>query len=162
MRTRNRYSSPRDKRKRPRWFYIWCAQNGIDVRVYKRWCEMRQRCNNPNGKDYPRYGGRGIRICKRWDEFKNFAEDMGPYPGRGWTVERMNNDGNYKPSNVHWGTYGDQARNTRRTKLTTKLVAYIRKKYRPVYGSGAALARELGVHDQTVMDVIHGRRWVNG
>lgn len=67
--------------------------------LYKIWKTMRQRCNNPNNKKYHRYGGRGIRVCDRWDEFPNFLEDMGPSWKDGLTLDRRDNNSNYEPSN---------------------------------------------------------------
>lgn len=70
--------------------------------LYPTWKTMRQRCNNPNNKKYHRYGGRGIRVCDRWDDFTNFVEDMGPSWGSGLTLDRRDNDGNYEPGNCRW------------------------------------------------------------
>src|SRR5215467_13072776 len=119
-----------------------------DPRVYSLWIRIRHRCISPHYKDFPRYGGRGITICKKWlQSFARFAADIGPHPGKGWTLDRKNNDGPYAPGNVRWATWKTQAHNRRNTKLSPKLVAYIRKKYRPVYGAGRALARELGLSE---------------
>lgn len=88
--------------------------------VYQVWFAMIKRCENPSCKDYPNYGGRGIKVCKRWHSFENFIKDMGPRPEastpvrRFLTLERKNNDGNYCPSNCKWATYLEQASNTRR------------------------------------------------
>src|ERR1039458_5157555 len=66
---------------------------------YVIWTGMKTRCTNPNIKEYPSYGGRGIKICKRWMySFVNFFADMGARP-KGKTLDRRNNDGDYKPSN---------------------------------------------------------------
>lgn len=80
---------------------------------YVVWKSMRQRCSDPRGKSYPRYGGRGITICSRWDLFEAFALDMGPRPSPKHSVDRINNDGNYEPGNCRWATAKEQAANRR-------------------------------------------------
>lgn len=86
---------------------------GKGTRLYRIWKDMRTRCNNPRCKDYKNYGGRGIRVCRRWDKFENFAADMGPHPGAGWTLDRVDNDGNYAASNCEWATKWEQNNNRR-------------------------------------------------
>jgi hypothetical protein len=73
---------------------------------------MRQRCNNPNHATYSYYGGRGIKVCKRWDSFASFIADMGPCPS-GFSIERVDNDGAYNPSNCVWIPMADQWKNRR-------------------------------------------------
>ena len=77
---------------------------------------MKNRCNNCESHNYKYYGGRGIKVCDRWlgdDGFKNFLEDMGERP-EGTTLDRINNDGNYEPTNCKWSTYSEQNKNRRK------------------------------------------------
>lgn len=88
-----------------------------DRRTYYSWRGMVQRCTNPARRDYPRYGGRGITVCERWLDFRNFLADMGERP-EGRTLDRINNEGNYEPSNCRWATPEEQIRNTRKATAT--------------------------------------------
>jgi hypothetical protein len=87
---------------------------------YVIWISMRVRCNNLKSPAYSYYGGRGIKVCKRWNgSFKNFLRDMGRRPP-GKTLDRYpDKDGDYKPSNCRWATRREQQNNTRANRLIT-------------------------------------------
>lgn len=76
---------------------------------------MRARCNTPGATGYHRYGGRGIKVCSRWDDFQLFAADMGPKPSPKHTIERVDNDGPYDPFNCVWALPVQQSANQRLT-----------------------------------------------
>ncbi len=79
----------------------------------RSWNSAKNRCNNPNNKDYASYGGRGIKMCDRWNDFTNFLADMGEKPD-GKSLDRVNNDGDYEPDNCRWATQSEQNSNQRK------------------------------------------------
>lgn len=83
----------------------------VDTLLRTVWTNMKHRCLNPEDKRFAHYGGRGIAICPEWLDFEVFAADMGPHPGRGLTLDRIDNDGNYEPGNCRWATRAQQVQN---------------------------------------------------
>jgi hypothetical protein len=91
---------------------------------YHSWLQMKQRCDNANNDGYRRYGGRGVRVCESWYSFENFLADMGHRPSAEYSIERINNDGNYEMGNCKWASPAEQARN----RVDTVFVEYAGKR----------------------------------
>jgi len=89
--------------------------------LYQSWWAMVDRCNNPKSQPYKNYGGRGVKVCERWLDYDNFAEDMVDGHEKGLTIERVNVDGNYEKDNCCWVTQAQQCQNWRHSvKITYK------------------------------------------
>lgn len=101
---------------------------------------MLQRCYKVYAQQWGRYGARGIAVCRRWHRFENFLKDMGPKPLKA-TLERIDNDGNYSPSNCRWATTAEQNRN----KSNIRRITFSGKTQ-----SLAAWANEIGVKEVTL------------
>lgn len=85
--------------------------NGFGTPEYSTWTGILTRTHWKSSNTFHRYGGRGIKVCKRWLKFENFLKDMGKKPSKNHSVDRINNDGDYKPSNCRWATPKEQANN---------------------------------------------------
>lgn len=118
---------------------------GKTTAEYRAWCNMKTRCENPNTSHYKHYGGRGIVICERWaSSFENFLSDMGRRPSSKHSVERIDTDKNYEPSNCKWGTDLEQSNNTRRNHFLEhdgKILTISQWSVVTGYRSGAILSR---------------------
>lgn len=138
----------------------WMATHGLSKHpIYGVWSGMMTRCYNAHASGYCKHGGRGIRVCKRWHDVRNFVKDMGAsYPGRSYQIERVANDGNYSPSNCIWATAAQQARNRRsNVKFThngrtmclkdwaTELGVDYRKAHKRVRYKGWTISKALGL-----------------
>lgn len=86
------------------------------TRIYNTWAQMLSRCNNPKAQSYPHYGAKGIKVCDRWKDFSNFYADMGDIP-EGKTLDRIDGEKGYEPTNCKWSSYKEQARNKSTLKL---------------------------------------------
>jgi len=126
---------------------------------YYSWYSMKTRCGNPNHNDYKNWGGRGITYDPRWETFAEFFKDMGPSPGKGYCLERKDNDGNYCKENCIWGLKIHQTRNQRNTKLSMKKARDIRRKYKTGGYSYKDLGQIYGVAASNIAGIIKGRVW---
>ncbi len=117
--------------------------------TYQTWQAMLERCYNENAIHYNRYGGRGIRVCYQWHTFSNFLKDMGERPTR-TTLDRIDNDGDYSPSNCRWATGVVQARNSR--KFNRKQIEEILADKRSYH----AIARSYHVSQPTISKIKKG------
>jgi hypothetical protein len=120
-----------------------------NTRIYKSWAHMVARCNNPNDNAYKHYGGRGITVCDEWTTFEGFYKDMGSSYRDGLTIDRINNNGNYEPSNCKWSTYEEQGNNKRNNHII---------EYNGISKSIAQWEKELG-YPKDLISAILRRKW---
>lgn len=96
------------------------THNKTKTPEFMAWCNMRARCYpSPNSIYYKNYGSRGITVCERWMKFENFLADMGERPSSDYSLDRIDNDGNYEPTNCRWASHVVQSNNTRKVILLT-------------------------------------------
>jgi hypothetical protein len=99
------------------------TKKGKQHPLYTTWNGMRERCNNPNNKDYKHYGARGIKVDPHWDDFVNFLADIIAIIGKrppGFVLDRIDNDGPYAPYNIRWATLSTSNKNKRYPKHHTR------------------------------------------
>ena len=125
---------------------------------YPSWHSMMHRCYNPKRNSFKNYGGRGILVCQRWHDLKNFIADMGERPSAKYSLDRIDNDKGYEPGNCRWAIRKEQARNTTRSKLDLAKAREIRMLYQRGY-TQKELAKEFGIGQAMVSCVVRGEQW---
>ena len=99
------------------------------VPEYSSWYNMKNRCYNTKTNYYKNYGGRGIIVCERWlNSYENFLEDMGRKPGKNYSLDRKDNNGNYEPGNCRWATAKEQNNNRKPTTNQSRIGMKYKKK----------------------------------
>jgi hypothetical protein len=128
----------------------WNKKHGMSFsREYRSWESMLNCCEKTNDKEYPMWGGRGIKVCERWHDFNNFYADMGTRP-KGMTLDRIDNNGDYEPSNCRWATAKTQSNNRRSNTLIT---------YKGRTQTLQQWADETGICSGTISQRIRKRGW---
>lgn len=133
--------------------------NGKRTPEHRLWLQIRNKCNNPKTHDYKYYGGRGIKVCARWDRFVAFLEDVGFRPSLDLTLDRIDVNGDYEPGNVRWATRKTQARNRNYCVLDEAKAASIRAEYAAEGVPQTALAAKYGVHQTSISQIVRGVAW---
>ncbi len=119
------------------------CNRGSVTREYFTWQSMKKRCYDINDKHYMDYGGRGIVVCDKWkNDFQEFYNDMGKKP-KGLTIERIDNNGNYEPTNCKWATQQEQIHNKRKRKGTQSI-------YRGVSYRTSGWRSRIGINGKTI------------
>ena len=133
-----------------------------NILEYKIWQGILDRCNNSNCKNYFHYGGRGITVCERWkNSFENFYKDMGPRPSDKYSIDRIDNNGNYQPSNCKWSSRKDQARNTRKNVIESlEQAEEIRTKYKTGKYTQQELSKMYSCSYVNMNNIINNKRWI--
>lgn len=128
---------------------------------FRAWQGMNSRCHIPSAGNYHCYGARGISVCARWrNSFMNFFVDVGSHPGKGYSLERNDVNGNYEPCNVRWATAKEQGQNRRTNKFTPESV----REARSLYASGVSvidIAKHNSAASSAVYYILSRRTWSN-
>lgn len=135
------------------------SANSKYIKLYIIWKNIKQRCSDLDNKDY---GGRGIKVCKEWLEYISFKKWSLQNGYRdNLQIDRIDNDGNYEPSNCRWVTRIENNRNKRNTKLTMKKAKEIKKLYKEGSNSQRELGKLFGVTQTMIKEICLNRQWRN-
>jgi hypothetical protein len=126
------------------------ATHGMsNTSIFSVWCGMMKRCRSKTARHYKDYGGRGIKVCRRWLKFENFFSDMGFRPD-GMSLDRIDNDGDYKPSNCRWANLEQQNNNRR----SSSFINYDGHRL-----TVSQWARKIGIPHSTLFSRLNVMKW---
>jgi hypothetical protein len=136
---------------------IW--KHGLSrTRAYSVWRGMMHRCYIPSNIEFDNYGGRGIKVCKKWKEIIQFKKWFDKNYINGYTLDRINNNGNYEPNNCKFSSSKEQSRNKRNIKYSLEKANEIKELYRKT-GNQREVSRITGIDFRYINLIINGKRW---
>jgi len=142
--------------------YTNVKHKGSYTRLYNTWAMMKQRCLNPNVKQFKNYGGRGITICNEWSNFTPFRDwSLNNGYADNLQINRINNDGNYEPSNCEWISHKENARHRRGQKINMEKANEIRALWNTGNYTQKELAEKYNVNRITISKIINNKTWKN-
>lgn len=131
------------------------------TKQYNWWKNIKYRCYNENDIGYKNYGGRGIKVCDEWinnpEIFINYIKSLENYGVAGYSIDRINNDGNYEPGNIKFSTKSQQSQNTRKTLYNIDIVRQIRSMAES--RSIIDIAKELNIPYSTIIKIVKKEIW---
>lgn len=154
--------TPKNEQDRAEWasYMRGYFKTNLRYRSYCTWSKIRSRCEKPRCKNYPTYGGRGIKLCDAWQEFEVFwkwVQSSGFEVGL--QIDRIDNDGPYSPENCRWTTSKNNNRNRGNNKLDVTKVAEIRRLLSQGV-SGTKIAAQFGVHHSLIYRIKLNQQWL--
>lgn len=136
------------------------GQGYSETPEYISWCKAKHRCQNPNNPRWKDYGGRGIKFCKRWENsFPNFLKDMGKKPSSEYTLERIDNNKGYYPSNCKWDSRLRQSRNKRGVVTLQEATKILSMRNEGFFVK--EIANNVGFGTTTISKILNYRHWTS-
>lgn len=133
--------------------------------LYVKWSSIKARCTNKENISYKNYGGRGIKLCSEWfnnpEKFIEYVIVLENYGLKGYSLDRINNDGDYEPRNVRWATREQQRQNSRNLVFNPELIKKIRHHYNTKGGTYKELSELFNTNVNNIYDILTNKTWKN-